>query len=348
MLVREFLGFEKAAGDVGLELEVEAEKALPARGLPKPWLPHPEGSLRGHAMEYVTDGPIPCDTKKLKYCTELIDTIKPSKPLKDSIRTSFHVHVNMREHTMSELITTACLYWLVDNTMVHYCGPEREGNVFCLRLKDAENVTKQLVRVLDNPRNLNNEFNRNVRYASQNLAALTEHGTLEYRAMRGTLDPEVMDMWSTALFKIGQAGRMHKRPDTMMDRFFAADKKDWLNCILGYPMSRAIRKTNKDWLDMIEENIGPVIEMAYYQDWSLWEKSFNGMPPVQVKKRNRRPEMDMIDDFGIGGEPLRWVDPHPGPAPVAQAGGGGGGGEQAHPDMIRAQDIFDRINRRGR
>jgi hypothetical protein len=67
MLVREFLGFEKAAGDVGLELEVEAEKALPTGGLPKPWLPHAEGSLRGHAMQYPYLFPCSCQHERAHH-----------------------------------------------------------------------------------------------------------------------------------------------------------------------------------------------------------------------------------------------------------------------------------------
>ena len=44
-------------------------------------------------------------------------------------------------------------------------------------------------------------FNNNdcIRYAGQNLAATAKFGSLEYRGMKFTLDPDKLDKWTTEL-----------------------------------------------------------------------------------------------------------------------------------------------------
>jgi hypothetical protein len=270
MLVREVLGKKPVKGDIGIEIEVEAKRALP-REVPVPWVWHEEGSLRGHCAEYVTKGPISCDEKKITHLENLMTYIAACEPHHDNIRTSVHVHCNVLEHTLSQLWTTICSYWLVDNLMVKYCGPEREGCNFCLRLKDAEYIIAQVLNTLGGERPFAG-LGQNIRYSSQNLASLGEHGSLEYRAMRGTLDPKLIDKWSTALHTMVQGSKAYNNPATMMDAIYDTDYRVFLNLLFGIDFAREL-KTIDGWKEMIDENIGMVAEVAYCHDWDVWEKN---------------------------------------------------------------------------
>jgi hypothetical protein len=300
MLVREAIGRAKVEGDIGLELEVEAKRPLPVfrEGT---WIAKHDGSLRGLGMEYVTNGPIAADHTKRTKLDELIAAIEPSKPDHESPRTSFHVHVNVREHTLTEMYTAACCYWLVDNLMTRYCGPDREGNVFCLRLKDAEQVIKSITLGLHDTVRPFRQFDNRIRYASQNLAAVPLHGTLEYRNMRGTLDPAIMDRWSTALYKLVNRAKEYKRPDILMDTVYE-DKgyRNFLRNLFGWDFAYDLMQG--DYADMIEENVGIVMELAYSQDWDKWEKRIDKNLKPQVM-----PEGIQVhaNDDGMG---LRWAD----------------------------------------
>lgn len=272
MLVRELIGKRAVNDGVGLELEVESENQLPdIRG---GWVAKPDGSLRLNGMEYVSDGPVPVNKDKLKFIENLTDILKGYKVLKDSPRTSFHVHVNCRDHTLTEAFTAACCYWLVDNIMTRYCGEDREGNIFCLRLRDAEDTVKIVTHALNSNQRVLQNFGGNIRYSSQNLAALASHGTLEYRTMRGTTDPVLMDKWSTALHKMVNRAKEYKRPDAFMDAVYEDRGYDkTVNNLFGWDFAQEIKC--KNWRDMIEENVGLVTEVAYHHNWEKWEAAID-------------------------------------------------------------------------
>jgi hypothetical protein len=270
MLIRDYLGLKPVDGDVGLELEVEAERPLP-EGRIGSWSAKADGSLRGrYNMEYITK-PIKCDNKKLGRIEKLIKEITPSQPDPNSNRTSLHVHVNVLEHSFTELMTSVCTYWLLDNLMVEYCGPERSGCIYCLRLKDAEALVKITAQSLHDYTRPLGGIAENVRYSSQNLASVGKLGTLEYRAMRGTLDPEVIDRWSTNLFLlVDNSKKFWKTPSIMMDAFWKMKKKDFLDTLFDYSFVKELTSI-KGWEDMIQENVGIVCDVAYMHDWSAWE-----------------------------------------------------------------------------
>jgi len=55
-----------------------------------------------------------------------------------SMRTSVHVHMNVQQYSLKQILDILTLYWLYENQLVRYCGPDREGNFYCLRFSDAE------------------------------------------------------------------------------------------------------------------------------------------------------------------------------------------------------------------
>lgn len=180
LTIRELLGVRKKTGDVGIEIEMEGNHAFPIEVGPS-WRYEEDGSLRGYSCEYVLKRP-----HKIENVPKLLSRLK--KRLKEfgsninySERAGVHVHVNVQEMTETELYHFALTYYCLETTLMNFCGPNRVGNHFCLRAKDAEYVLLVLKRAVK--RNLGHLEDERIRYASMNFNSLFKYGSLEFRGM---------------------------------------------------------------------------------------------------------------------------------------------------------------------
>lgn len=275
--LKEILGWKKS-GSVGLELEVESSEPLPIIEVP-PWKTKDDESLRGQqhggAKEYVTDGAIPCDSTKTKAIEYLCGELAKNKGIDhNSPRTSVHVHINVLDCTPLQIWTAVCTYWLIENLLLEYCGEDRKGNCFCLRLKDAEGLLTAVE---------NDIIGRDVlpfdtinsdtcRYSAQNIAAIRKFGSLEYRGMRGTINPAIIDLWSSSMYSIVHRSKRFSSPEEMLDRYIEMkDTRTFLEWILPRDMVD-ILVTYNNWERLVKDNAGLVAEIAYLTDWKKWKK----------------------------------------------------------------------------
>lgn len=217
--VYEILGKPLNKGDIGIEIECEGEHLQPVAGY---WRGEDDGSLRGRypdtRAEYVLAQPIGIG-KASEALKQLVDYQKQAK-LDFSFRTSVHVHINVQPLTYEQLVNFVYLYMLLEEPLMNYCGKERKGNRFCLRLQDAEGIldaistliTKGIVGLAQVNEN-------NIRYSALNLAALKKYGSVEFRGMRGTLDQGVLNNWCQALFSLRKTAEGFKDPVEIYDLF---------------------------------------------------------------------------------------------------------------------------------
>lgn len=294
MLVHELIRKKTKEGDVGLELEVEAEIALPMTELPKPWSVKAEGSLRGDpgcAVEYYTQGPIKCDQWKLQKIRRLTDLLlKPEQKTRlDCNRTSFHVHVNALEYTPKQVWTAITTYWLLENMLMHFCGEHRQGNMFCLRLKDAEAVLKYAADDIANTTPFKSLAGDIIRYSGINLNALPKFGTLEFRGMRGAVDPVLLDNWSTGVhFLVTEAIKNFKSPEDVLDNYldnkllYIADK-------VIHPSIRVDVYKNIN-NDEVLDNALMLGNFVYDIDWDRWEEN------IEEEWKKKKKDKLYIDD----------------------------------------------------
>ncbi len=196
-------GFGRRATDgaeVGIEIEVEGTN-LPRRGL-KGWAIHEDGSLRGESAEYVFAGPATRDDidVRLAAFAKAIEGVQ----INQSYRTSFHVHVNQQDVKLKDIYTQILLYTIWEDVLGEQCGQERVGNLFALRAKDAEFYLERLLFAAqqDHLMHLNTP---DLRYTAVNPMALFNHGTLEYRSMRGTTDIKLIRQWVDLLLALKDA-----------------------------------------------------------------------------------------------------------------------------------------------
>lgn len=263
---------EPKTGHIGMELEVEAQRPLRVIN-EKRWRTKEDGSLRGHAAEYVTSGPIPVDKLKRGRIDYLCGHLNNPEQIvdKDSPRTSFHVHVNVSELKPVQVWTAACTYWLMEDALMSYCGHEREGNLFCLRLSDAEGAIRYFQADLNDTRTpFYTSYNDRVRYMGLNMKAVREFGSMEFRGMRGTTDPDILDTWSTGMYNlVHNSANTWESPEHMLDQY--NDGIDVAAKVLD-PGFHATLRNNHQLSKRMNNNLSLVSCIAYYTNWKTYEE----------------------------------------------------------------------------
>lgn len=206
-----FEGSERIkSGEVGIEVEVEGSR-LPHHIYDESvWRVTTDSSLR-NGLEYVLRNPV--TPKDVDDCLELLHKafVENKSKLTESVRTGVHVHINVQDMYITEVINLLCIYYIFEEQLVKYCGESREGNLFCLRMKDAKYMLKYLLDVIENKR-FNDLNNDDIRYSSVNLKALRTYGSLEFRSMRTPLDVREISNWCKILLKIKKAAKSYDNP----------------------------------------------------------------------------------------------------------------------------------------
>jgi len=267
---------EPKRGDVGLELEVEGNAPLPHIE-EKSWKTKDDGSLRGHGKEYYSKQPIKVDDKLFERIKYLSDKLRQPQHqvLENCYRTSFHVHCNVTDFTIKQVWTAATTYWLVENLLAEYSGDDRKGNLFCLRLSDAESLIDYVVKDLRGNEPFRHIRQDRIRYSGQNLCALPLFGSLEYRTMRGTLDPATLHMWTKELHHMVCNSKLYDSPKALLDAYYRNGPALIVDSLFNQDFSLPHLRTIPNWEDQIEENAGALCEIAYGFDWDAWEARIN-------------------------------------------------------------------------
>lgn len=226
MFVWNALGLGEPLNGPRLGIECETEGRLPGDG-PAGWRAERDGSLRD-GMEYVTDGSIePMGVKKA--ITQLHKHIKDAGgKVNYSFRCSTHVHCNVQDLTDWQVVNCIFSYMLFENVFMNYVAPGRVGNRFCLRFQDAQHLTMQVCRFIQNL----NEYGdhglqhaivglrqENLKYAALNLYTLRKYGTLEFRALEGTDSPEKIDIWCQAIVRWRHNATRYGSPKELYESF---------------------------------------------------------------------------------------------------------------------------------
>lgn len=278
-------------GDVGLEIEVEGNKfpiptgahgthhptkmtELPGKTSSLPgWCYVHDGSLRGKAnAEYVFDGPAKFDQVE-KRVTDLFDLLKEyGSVLDDSNRTSVHVHMNVQNFHLDRLASFLGLYFCFEEILTQWCGEHRVGNLFCLRAIDAPAIISQIRRFIraDGKAQLHDHLH----YSALNANALTKHGSLEIRTMRGCKDPETILEWVAILRRLYDVSADFSDPRDVCAGFSGEGALAFFDNILGEHGQIVRRDVN--WSDdEVRESMYTGIRLAqdlcYCRDWSLYK-----------------------------------------------------------------------------
>ena len=153
-----FLGLrEPKVNELLFGVEIEMEGKTPIFRLSKDnevWNWVNDGSLKSPVdnIEYVFKTPLPLD-KAIKGVSDLYDTLKKnSTVIANSMRAGVHIHVNCQNLTIRQLFTFLAAYHAMEIVITRSFGEDRVGNLFCLRLIDADFLTTAIRLGLESER----------------------------------------------------------------------------------------------------------------------------------------------------------------------------------------------------
>lgn len=228
--------FDLLACDSDIGLEIEMEMIGRRRYYQPPWESfwrlEEDGSLRGFSGEYVLKQPINLDTvpkavDELKKCLDNVGVT-----IKDSIRAGVHVHINCQQMTMRQVLIFSTFWYIVENLIVDWCGPNRVGNHFCLRACDADWVIDNMIDFYKN-QNLEAVNTDAIRYAALNFTSLPKYGSLEFRCMQTTPDLSGIYEFCEMISIIKEKALEQDDPFKIIEEVSMIGANQWVKNLLG-------------------------------------------------------------------------------------------------------------------
>lgn len=229
MTVAEALGVRRLVGEVGIEVEVEGNNLPNEIGDRVVWKTTQDGSLRGENREFVLRKPIPRDM--VGDALDILRRNLENSEVIESNRCGVHIHINCQELTLDQVLSFITTYMCFEEVLVKWCGQDRVGNLFCLRVSDAGGIINHIKRMIDT-RNIHVVGTDRLRYASINLKALSTYGSLEFRSMRSDLTPGVIEKWAQMLLAIKDYSIQHQASE-IISEFSVKGPQDFFNDVLG-------------------------------------------------------------------------------------------------------------------
>lgn len=203
--VLDFLGLNKTPGDFGVEVEMETSNYLPSSCHDDlysiDWRTESDGSLKGYGTELVMKKPL---TKKSTFRSlEKMRSVLDKHEVKvlKSIRAGVHVHMNVQSFTLADFYKFMIVYYPLETVLLNKCGDNRQGNLFCLRARDADFVIQSLYTSLQTG-NFHSLRTNELRYAAMNFQSLFTYGSLEFRAIGTVPSLDNIEVWIEVLERI--------------------------------------------------------------------------------------------------------------------------------------------------
>ncbi len=208
-------------GEIGIEIETESLHPYDAPRF-NHWATHTDGSLRNFGIEYVLSSPM--DFKDIGAALREFELNTRQIAFIPSVYTSVHVHLNQKNRTLQQVFNFISLYLLFEEPLGHYCGPDREGNLFCLKTSNSErnlvNITNLATNIeLGNRRGVQTLNANSLKYAGLNIAPLRTFGSLEVRTHGGTTDIALIERWVGILYSLYKKATTFNNPVEIVNRF---------------------------------------------------------------------------------------------------------------------------------
>jgi len=157
--------------------------ALPTIGLMR------DGSLRNNGVEFIT---APVNYNEALNLFKILHSALQLGPNPYTVRTSIHVHVNMRSMSLDQTKHFLLLYALLEPVFLEFAGPVRKHNIHCVPLNFT--ILPTIYH-----KSINDIIKGWSKYSALNLLPLKSLGTIEFRHLYGTGDFMVYQQWLTMI-----------------------------------------------------------------------------------------------------------------------------------------------------
>lgn len=256
----------------------------------KSWAAINDGSLRNFGVEFVLKGP--------QTIAEVKESLKEFKKhlgdvefIEGSQSTSVHVHINILDMSMTELVSFVMLYSYFENLLVEFSGDMRRSNLFALPLRVCDSSLSQFLRGVvafdyGNPQHFPRDETA-WKYSALNFCPIWKHGSVEIRTMRGTTDTEEILKWVSILNKLVDFA-LGKTPDSVI-QLIRRNRVDMVQLVF---QEFASLLETPDIREMLSRNlIFPVMIHNTIKDWSSFEDKIKAIYSKEVKKvQGKTPE----------------------------------------------------------
>lgn len=266
--------------EIGIEIEMEGRNLL--RGNSGAWNYHEDNSLRGESAEYVLRNPV-SRSRVQEVLQQLQKALhKAGSELNPSDRCGVHIHMNCQKLTVKQVFCFAILYLIFEDLLVRWCGSDREGNLFCMRSKDAEGLITALATAASKNSLLDLQYD-SYRYASINLFALSKYGSVEFRSMRTTKEFEPIATWAELLIKVKDGSLKFNHPKEIIETLSLQGPVKFAENIFGDMYRELAHKDNEI---IIIDAVRRVQRVAYNYD-----------DTVNVEQPSKLKKTPIVDDF---------------------------------------------------
>lgn len=217
----------------GVEIEVEGVRLPKQDHLPVDlWRVERDTSLKtAEAWEYVMTRPQMIDG--VYQSIDILQAAYNSRNsiVHESVRAGVHVHMNVQDWNIKQLMTFATCYYMLEDILIHWCGENREGNLFCLRTRDAEFVLFKVLQTLQERKLAHLKYDL-IRYSSLNYCSLFKYGTIEFRGMRGTPDLSLIKTWVAIINQLRTSSLNFNTPADVINWFSGDGEEQFIATLL--------------------------------------------------------------------------------------------------------------------
>lgn len=271
---------------IGAEFEIEGYTLPDDEDLKYHWRAIVDDSLRpppgpdGMAREYLLKKPVSPETFKDKCFPYLLKSIERTGGKTEfSVRCSTHVHVGVHQLYYYQVFLMMGLYFVFEDLFYPLVGKDRDGGLFCVGSNTSEAMVNAISYLLTN----GGEFRKSgvmigssLKYSSVNLITMSNLGTIEFRAMEGTVDKERIYLWLDILVALRDYASTitPQQASTLLNNMSMEGPVDMLARILGGKHRRTFKyilesfDNNEDLVKgMVYAGIGRAQELFYEPDW---------------------------------------------------------------------------------
>lgn len=298
---------------IGVEFEIEGD-GLPLESAFKYyWSPKGDGSLR-NGVEYVLKRPVSPDVfekKALPYLLARLD----EKKLNLSYRCSTHVHVSALDLYIHQAFLMGALYYIYEDFLLNIAGDSRKGNLFCLGASNSgafgewigiwqdKMASVTAGRPVRDP--LLAAIGQNTRrYTAVNFAALGRFGSVEFRALEGTVDADRVNKWIRLLDNLRAycSTVSPTQMSTIPEQFSTMGAEEFCKRVfgeVGYAAMRATVKSDQEFRMRAQQGVWRVQAFFYTIPWGDIKTKEEPEVPQKpaVKKTDKPPLGRRIDEM---------------------------------------------------
>lgn len=226
---------------IGIEIEAEGVSSNIANGVPC-WNIITDDSLRNNGREFVTPPVTPEVARQALIA--LYATFRKAEP-DFSWRTSTHVHLNMREDKVEQVMCLLLLYILFEDSLFSFVGDDRRQSNFCVPVQET-NLSYTISRILSGKQTLPALCEIWQKYTALNPRPLcfNDHagggpggshtsgkGTIEFRHLEGTANLTKVVNWINLILCLQKFARQTNLEELEGRILSVMNRQDYVNFI---------------------------------------------------------------------------------------------------------------------